>query len=64
VKEHVMYRDSKLRRLQKELCHSSLNNKEDIKEEVIEDLEVEDEVKSPVITLDSLYILPRTINNL
>lgn len=58
-----MYTDFKVRRLQKELHHISLNHEEDIEDEVEEDLEVEDEAKSHVIIVDSLDIWSGIVKN-
>jgi len=58
-----MYIEFKVKRHQRELRHSLRNCKEDIKEEVVEDLEDEPEVKLFVTIVDSLNTWPWTINN-
>jgi len=62
-----MYIKFKVKKPQKEPCRSSLIREEDmetIEVEVEDDLEVEDEVRLPVITVDNLDIWQGIVNNI
>jgi len=62
-----MYIEFKVKKPHKELRRSSLSREEDmedIEEKVEEDLEVEDDARLPVITVDNLDIWQGIVNNL